>query len=183
MNLVEMITTDPYLAGLEERSQIAQNFFDSLGHNLESDLGLAEKYKTQTAGTTSFGASLDGLKINIEVERAETAYQLSVLTLSSAFSQVRVFANDPPGWIFLQISKRSAMFEGVIHFGVMEVVIHTQRDRPYELNLTRCGWLWLEGMPDKDKIRPRLIADLLWKHLLNPEVQPQLEELNKQADR
>jgi hypothetical protein len=38
-------------------------------------------------------------------------------------------------------------------------------------------------MPDKDKIRPWLIAELLWKHLITTEIQAQLEELSEKSRR
>ncbi|MFZ0744279.1 MAG: hypothetical protein WAM85_07720 [Terracidiphilus sp.] len=158
-------------------------FFDSLVHHIESDLELAEKYKTASGESSTFTSSLEGLQIHLEVERADVPYKLSTLTLSSSFTKIEIFANHPPGWLFIRISKRSAMFEGVIHYGVIEIVLHAQRDRPYDLNFTRCGWLWFEGMPDKDKIRPRLIAELLWKHLMIPEIPAQLEELSEKARR
>jgi hypothetical protein len=51
------------------------------------------------------------------------------------------------------------------------------------MNFVRLAWLWSEGVPDKDRMRPRLVADQLWKHLHNPEVHPQLEEFNKRNER
>ncbi|MGA7859491.1 MAG: hypothetical protein WCA11_16270 [Terracidiphilus sp.] len=184
MNLVETIESDPYVSGLEERSQIAQTFFDGLTHSFESDLSMAEKYKSQSAQFGNFfGPAFDGLEIKLDVERGETIHKLSTLKLSSAFAEIRVFANHPPGWLFLQVSKRSAMYEGILHYGVIEVVLHAQKDRPYDLNFTRCGWLWLEGMPDREKLRPRLIAEILWKHVMTPEVPAQLEEVSKKAEK
>jgi hypothetical protein len=184
MNLVETIENDQYVSGLAERSQIAQTFFDGMTHSFESDLSMAEKYKSQSAQFGNFFApSFDGLEIKLEVDRAEATHKFSNLKLSSSYSEVRIYANHPPGWIFIELLKRSAMFEGVLHYGVIEVVLHSHGDRPYDLNFTRCGWLWLEGMPEKDKIRPRLIAEYLWKHLLTPEVPAQLEEVSKRAER
>lgn len=183
MNLIDTIEKDPYASALDERAQIVLTFFDSLAYHLQSDLELAEKHKSAPSDSANFGAALDGLEIKLDVERADVPHKPSTLTLSSTFAKIQVFANYPPGWMFIQISKRSALFEGVIHYGVIEVALHAQRDRPHEFNFTRCGWLWLEGMPEKDKIRPRLIAELLWKHLINPEIQPQLEELSEKARR
>jgi hypothetical protein len=184
MNLVETIENDQYTSGLAERSLIAQTFFDGLVNSFEADLSMAEKYKAQSSQFGNFfGPAFDGLEIKLDVERPDVSHKLSTLKLSSTYSEVRISANHPPGWIFIELLKRSAMFEGLLHYGVIEVVLHAQRDRPYDLNFTRCGWLWLEGMPEKDKIRPRLIAEYLWKHLLTPEVPAQLEEVSKKAER
>ncbi|MGB7548543.1 MAG: hypothetical protein WBM14_12395 [Terracidiphilus sp.] len=183
MSLVDTIARDSYTSALGDRAQIALTFFDGLVHNLESDLQMAENYRAQNSEADSFCSAFDGLEIRIAVERAEAVHKPSSLTISSLYAKIRIVANHPPGWLFIEISKQSAFFEGVLHYGVIEVVLHPRGDRPYELNLTRCGWLWLEGMPEKEKIRPRLIAELLWKHLLNPEIQTQLEELNQRAER
>lgn len=183
MNLVETIEKDPYVSALEERSQIALTFFDSIIHHLESDLEMAERYKSTPSVSGIFGSTFEALGIKLETVRGDAVHKLSTLTLSSSYTKIEIFANHPPGWLFIQISKRSAMFEGVIHYGVIEVVLFPQRDRPYEFNFTRCGWLWFEGMPDKDKIRPRLIAELMWKHLITPEVHAQLEEISDKARR
>ena len=183
MNLIETLEQDPYVCALEERSEIAFTFFDGLAHHLESDLELARTHKATARNAQGFSASLDGLDIKLEVERGEVPQKPSTLTLSSAFARIVLNANDPPGWMFLRIFKRSAMFEGLIHYGVIEAVLQPLRNPPHDFNFTRCGWLWFEGMPDKDKIRPRYVADLLWKHLVLPEIGAQLEELSEKARR
>jgi hypothetical protein len=183
MNLVDTIEKDPYASTIDERSQIALTFLDNILHHLESGLEMAEKYKAATSESGTFSSAFDALGIKLEVARGDTVHKLSTLTLSSSFTTVEIFANHPPGWLFIQITKRSAMFEGVVHYGVIEVVLHPQRDRAPEFNFTRCGWLWFEGMPDKDKIRPWLIAELLWKHLITTEIQAQLEELSEKSRR
>jgi hypothetical protein len=183
MNLVDTIEKDLYASTLDERSQIAMSFLDNVIHHLESDLEMAEKYKATPSERGNFSSAFGALGIKLEVVRGDAVHKLSTLTLSSSFTKIEIFANHPPGWMFIQISKRSAMFEGVIHYGVIEVVLHPQRERPHEFNFTRCGWLWFEGMPDKDKIRPRLIAELLWKHLVTTEIHAQLEELSEKARR
>jgi hypothetical protein len=177
---MNFIAQDQYVSRLNEREQIALNFFDGVAQNLRSDLDQAQQHKTQSGGDSSdFGKTLGALDINLDVKRSEDGHAPSTFILSSAYSEIRFIANNPPGWIFIQVSKSSAMFEGVLQFGLVEVVLHTQPNRPYELNFVRLAWLWSEGMPDKDKIRPRLVVDQLWKHLLNPQVLPQLEEFNK----
>jgi len=180
MSLMNLIAQDHYISRLSEREQIALNFFDGLAQALRSDLDQAEQQKAQTGGDSSeFGKTLSALDIKLDLKRSEDGHMPSTFILSSAYSEIRFIANNPPGWAFLQVSKSSAMFEGVLHFGLIEVVLHSQAGRPHELNFIRLAWLWSEGMPDKDKIRPRLVADSLWKHLLSPEVHPQLEEFNK----
>lgn len=183
MNLVDTIEKDPYASTIDERSQIALTFLDNVIHHLETDLEMAEKYKANASESGIFGSTFDALGIKLEIVRVDAVHKLSTLTLSSSFTKVEIFANHPPGWLFIQISKRSAMYEGVVHYGVIEVVLHPQRDRASEFNFTRCGWLWFEGMPDKEKIRPRLIAELLWKHLVTTEIQAQLEELSEKTHR
>lgn len=183
MNLIEAIEKDSYVSTLDQRAQIALTFFEGLIHNFESDLDLAQKYKAVPLESGNFGAAFDGLGIKLDVERGESIYQPCTLTLSSSFAKIQIIANHPPGWLFVQISKRSALFEGLLHYGVIEVTLHPSGDRSYELNFTRCGWLWIDGMPDRDKIRPRLIVELLWKLLLAPEVPAQIEEANEKAKR
>lgn len=183
MNLIDTLEQDPYASALEERSEVALTFFDGVAHNLESDLDLARQHKERARNPEGFASSLDGLDIKLEIERGETPQKPSVLTLSSSFARIQLNANDPQGWIFLRVFKRSAMFDGLIHYGLIEVVLQPQRNPPQDLNFTRCGWLWFEGMPDKDKIRPRYVADLLWKHLVLPEIGAQLEELSEKARR
>lgn len=183
MNLVDTIEQDAYISSLEQRAQIAFTFFNGIAQHLETDLELARKYKTMATDSKSFASAFDGLDIKVEVERGDLAQQPSRLTLSSRYSKIEVFVNDPPGWMFIRISKRSPIFDGVVHFGVIEVALQPQRNPPYELNFTRLGWLWFEGMPDKEKIRPPYVAELLWKHLVLPEVGAQLENIVEKARR
>ena len=123
MSLVETIEKDPYASALDERSQIALTFFDSIIHHLESDLEMAERYKATPSVSGNFGSTFDALGIKLEVVRGDAVHKPSTLTLSSSFTKIEIFANHPPGWLFIQISKRSAMFEGVVHYGVIEVVL------------------------------------------------------------
>lgn len=184
MSLVNLLGQDQYVSRLNERSQVAVNFFDGVAQNLQADLELAAQQIAQSGGDSSeMGQTLAVLDIKLDVKRSEDGNGPSTFILSSAYSEIRFIANNPPGWTFVQVSKSSAMFEGVLHFGLIEVVLHSQAGRPYELNFVRLAWLWSEGVPDKEKIRPRLVADQLWKHLLTPEVHPQLEEFNKRNDR
>jgi hypothetical protein len=180
MSLVNFIAQDQYVSRLNEREQIVLNLFDGIVQNLRSDLEQAEQQKTQSGGDSSeLGQTLGALDLKLDVKRSEDGHAPSTFILSSAYSEIRFIANNPPGWVFIQVSKSSAMFEGVLQFGLIEVVLHAQAGRPFEYNFVRLAWLWSEGMPDKDRIRPRLIVDQLWKHLLNPQVLPQLEEFNK----
>lgn len=184
MSLANLVAQDPYVSKLTERSQIALSFFDGLAHNLQADLEQAQQLKAQYGGASSdFGQLLDMLEIKLDVQRPEDGKKPSSLILSNAYAEIRVIANNPPGWLFIQVSKSSAMYEGVLHFGLIEVVLQPQLGRAHEMNFIRLAWLWSEGVPDKDRIRPRLVVDQLWKHLHNPEVHPQLEEFNKRNER
>lgn len=185
MSLANLVAQDPYVSRLTERSQIALSFFDSLAQNLQSDLDQVQQLKTQSGSASSeISQLLDMLEIKLDVQRPEDGRKPASLILSNAYAEIRVIANNPPGWLFIQVSKSSAMYEGVLHFGLVEVVLHPHGGRSsHEMNFVRLAWLWSEGVPDKDRMRPRLVADQLWKHLHNPEVHPQLEEFNKRNER
>lgn len=184
MSLVNHLAQDPYLSRLGERTEIASAFFEGIVANLQADLDQAEQLRSQAGSSTDeLPQALDMLGIKLDVQRTEDRKGPSSLILSSAYSEIRVIANNPPGWMFIQVSKSSAMFEGVLHFGLLEVSLPTQPGRPHEINFVRLAWLFTEGVPDRDRLRPRLVADQLWKHLLSPEVHPQLEEFNKRNDR
>jgi len=181
MNLVDTIEQDGYISSLQQRSQVVNTFFEGIAQHLENDLELARKFKVTATDSANFAAAFDGLNIILDVQRGETAQKSSRFMLSSSFARIELIANDPPGWLFIRVFKRSAIFDGMVHFGVIEVSLQPLRNPPYELNFTRLGWLWFEGMPDKDKIRPHYIAELLWRHLVNPAIATQIESVVEKA--
>ena len=138
MSLVNLVAQDPYVSRLIERSQIAFNFFDGLAQNLQADIDQTAQLKTQSGGASSeIGQLLDMLDVKLDVQRPEDGKKPASLILSNAYAEIRVIANNPPGWLFFQVSKSSAMYEGVLHFGLVEVVVLPPGGRPYELNFVR----------------------------------------------
>jgi hypothetical protein len=99
------------------------------------------------------------------------------LILSTKFSKVRLVANDPPGWLVIEVSKRSALFSGVLHRGAIEVVMIPHGTGHDEVHFVECDWLNADG-----SVFPKngaAIADKLWEILLLPKIRHQLAAAQK----
>jgi hypothetical protein len=94
------------------------------------------------------------------------------LTLSTRFSKVRVVANDPPGWLALEVEKKSPIFDGVLHRGAVEVVLNPHGTGHAEVHFVECDWLCADGS-DFPKTSEGA-ADKLWDTLFLPKVRHQL---------
>jgi hypothetical protein len=94
------------------------------------------------------------------------------LTLSTRFSKVRLVANDPPGWLAIEVEKRSPLFDGILHRGAIEITLVTHPAPHSEVHFVDCDWLCADGS-DFPKTSEGA-ADKLWDILFLPKIRHQL---------
>lgn len=177
------LTTDPYLAGLKHRSELAQEWFDGIAKILQTDL---EDFKKQAATAAGAGFALEALDLRLiggasTPESSNKGTRPLELTLATRFSKVRLVANDPPGWLALEVEKKSPLFDGVLHRGAVEVVLNPHGTGHAEIHFVECDWLCPDGS-DFPKTADGA-ADKLWDILFLPKIRHQLAAAQKAAGR
>jgi hypothetical protein len=168
------LSNDPYIAGLKHRSELAQEWFGGIAKVLQSDL---DEFKKQIATAPGSAFALEALDLKVTggvpvAEGDSASKHPSELTLSTRFSQVKVVANDPPGWLALEVIKKSPLFDGVLHRGAVEVVLNPHGTGHAEVHFVECDWLCADGS-DFPKTAEGA-ADKLWDTLFLPKVRHQL---------
>lgn len=170
------LTSDPYIAGLKHRSELAQEWFDGIAKVLQGDL---DDFKKQAATTPASAFALEALDLRVTEGAAgsHNGTHPAQLTLSTRFSAVKLVANDPPGWLSLEVSKKSPLFEGVLHRGAVEVALNPHGTGHAEIHFVECDWLCSDGS-DFPKTSEGA-ADKLWDILLLPKIRHQLAAAQK----
>jgi hypothetical protein len=177
------LSNDPYIAGLKRRSELAQEWFNGIAKVLQSDL---EEFKAQIAAAPGSAFALEALDLHViggapPAEGAILSMHPSELTLSTRFSRVKLVANDPPGWLALEITKKSPIFSGVLHRGAVEVVLNPHGTGHAEIHFVECDWLCADGS-DFPKTAEGA-ADKLWDILFLPKIRHQLAAALKSPER
>lgn len=171
------LANDPYVRTLEKRTKLAHDWFDAIAKALWEDL---EEFK-KNGGNPQF--VLDTLELKLTGDAPPPApgakrSHRAELTLFTHCSQVRVVANDPTGWIYLEVVKNSPIFQGVLHRGAIELALipHGGHD---EAHLIECDWL----NPDGSEVlnSGQAIASKLWDVLFLPKIRHQLAAAQKGA--
>lgn len=168
------LTNDPYVRALEKRSKLALDWFNAIATALWDDL---EEFREQEANRSDRSYALQTLELGLSgdlpvPDRDAEQKCRAELLLSTRCSKVRVVANDPTGWIYLEVSKTSPIFNGVLHRGAIEVVLLPQGSGRDEIHLVECDWLNLDGSESPKTGED--IASLLWSILFLPKIRHQL---------
>jgi len=160
----------PLIMPLSDLTKSAGMWFDEIAAVLREDV---DEFNAQVSGAPSIQAH-GVLEISLDVKRDEEFHAPFSLKLSTRFSAIGVIANDPPGWLFLQVSKKSPIFDGVLYKGAIQVVqVPPASSRKFHTTAVNCKWL------GKQPSTPNEVADLLWKQLLDPQVAPQFDAAAK----
>jgi hypothetical protein len=183
MSARQRLTNDSYIVELKNRSKLAFEWFNAIALALRTDL---EEFKNQETTSSNPSLALETLDLQLigDAPITEVAGHDSgpaELTLSTKFSKVRLIANDPPGWICLEVSKRSPLFNGVLHRGAIEIVLIPHGTAHDEVHFVECDWLNADS-----SVFPKsgeAIADKLWEILLLPKIRHQLAAAQKGASR
>jgi len=177
------LSNDPYIAGLKRRWETAQEWFNGIARVLLSDL---EDFKAQLATAPGSAFALEALELQItggtpSAEGGREGKHPCELALSTRFSKVKLVANDPPGWLALEVSKKSPLYAGVLHRGAVEITLVTHPTPHSEAHFVDCDWLCADGS-DFPKTAEGA-ADKLWDVLFLPKVRHQLAAALKNQDR
>jgi hypothetical protein len=179
MSARQRLANDSYLAGLKRRSELALEWFDAVAKVLQGDIDAFKSQPGPTANSAFVMETLD-LQITGVLPIQETAtprkppYELTVSTKCARF---RLVANDPTGWLYIEISKHSPIFNGVLHRGAIEVALVPYGVANHELHFVECDWLSADGS-DFPK-NATALADKLWDLLFLPQVRHQIGAAQK----
>jgi hypothetical protein len=177
------LINDPHIGGLKRRSELALEWFDAIAKVLRADL---EDFNSQQAMTPAASFAYAALEVQLSedapvAENGVRNEQPCALTLSTKFSKVMLVVNDPPGWLCMEVSKKSSIFDGILHRGAIEVALVPRGTVRSELHYVECDWLSPDGA-DFPKASDA-IADKLWDVLFLPHIRHQLAAAQKSHGR
>jgi hypothetical protein len=173
MSTRQRLANDSYLAGLKRRSELALEWFDGVAKVLQNDI---DEFRNQPEPNANSAFVLEALDLQITgdlpVPGVDTPRKPPYeLTVSTKCAKVRLIANDPTGWLYIEISKRSPIFDGVLHRGAIEVALVPYGVANHELHFVECDWLSADGSEFPKNAQG--IADKLWDLLFLPQVRHQ----------
>ncbi|MGA2808026.1 MAG: hypothetical protein ABSE87_07805 [Terracidiphilus sp.] len=179
----QRLANDSYLAGLKRRSELALEWFDGVARVLQKDV---EEFSSQAEPTANAAFIMETLDIQITgdlpIPETDTPRKPPYeLTISTKCAKARVVANNPTGWLFIEISKRSPMFDGVLHRGAIEIALVPYGVGNHELHFVECDWLSADGSEFPKSAQG--IADKLWELLFLPQVRHQFGAAQKSHGR
>jgi len=172
------LSNDPYITGLKRRWELAEEWFAGIARILQSDL---EDLKNRIAAAPGSAFAMESLDLQViggaPAQAGGSAEKHpSELTLSTRFSKVKLVANDPPGWLSIEVTKRSPLFDGVLHRGAIEVTLVNHPAPHPEVHFIECDWLCPDGSLPKTVEEA---ADKFWDILFLPKIRHQLAAAQK----
>jgi hypothetical protein len=173
MNPRQRLVNDTYLAGLKRRSELAFEWFDAIAKVLQNDI---HDFSSQPEPSESSAYAKESLDLQIAGDLptpgVDTPKKRSYeLTVSTRSAKIRLVANDPTGWLYIEISKKSPVFDGVLHRGAIEAALVPHGIGNHELHFVECDWFNADGSDFPNTASA--IADKLWDLLLLPQVRHQ----------
>lgn len=179
MSRRQRLSNDPYVGALEKRSSLALEWYNEIAAALKEDLDEFTEQEVKGPGP-SFVLENLALKLSGDLPDCDDKQTARCeLALSTRCARVRMVANDPTGWIYLEVSKMSPIFDGVLHRGAIELVLIPHGSSHDEIHFVECDWLNPDG--SETPKNGEQIADKLWDILFLPKVRHQLAAAQRSA--
>lgn len=177
----QRLSADPFMATLKRRAELGFEWFDATVKLLRLDL---ENFQAAAKTNQLLAFSANAYEIKVEAESTSSVDDNRLrlpftMTLSTRYSKVRLVANDPLGWLCLELSKRSPVYEGVLSRGAAEIVLNPAGISKDPLHWVECDWLSSGGL-DYPQSKEAL-SDKLWEILFHPQIRDQVSTYRDQV--
>lgn len=177
----QRLSADPFLATVKRRAELGFEWFDATVKLLRLDL---EQFQASAKTNQLLAFSANAYEIKVEAESTSSVddnrlRQPFTLLLSTRYSTVKLVANDPMGWLCLELSKRSPVYEGVLERGAAEIVLNPVGISKDPLHWVECDWLSAGGLDFPQS--KEALADKLWEILFHPQIRDQVSTFRDQV--
>jgi hypothetical protein len=177
----QRLSADPFMVTLKRRAELGFEWFDATVKLLRLDL---ENFQTAAKTNQLLAFSANAYEIKVEAESTLSVddnrlRQPFTLTLTTRYAKVKLVANDPLGWLCLEVDKRSAVYDGVLARGAAEIVLNPAGISKDPLHWVESDWLSSGGL-DYPQSKESL-ADKLWEVLFHPQIRDQVSTYRDQV--